>query len=742
VRETQKELNITTSKSDQAKGCVASAKTGIVNVLLFFPMVIGEPWGIHRDSPMITSRMLCAGDFSKQSSPLKGSVAVVLKMKPRPKLKKRDAAAMEIPHAAFIRTDNKKTKTVALSESAEKTTKKFSQEIIDLVGEDPPSPKPKPPSKVRLGETNTAALDDLVELNEWTLSVLSLSVVKPTDSLLTHLGEHDRARGNGSCLVDVIVPVLNRVLLRIESAIHSSKYQDSGVTTSKLAVGQRDGQVYVSGAVDQSIQLSASVIGFYYYSLEAIIQDQIKRMEFLRSSDSQLQSEPFHRALLACSYSSILKGVGMHENWQLMENKEYITVQVLMDTMETESFTFLKVAEAFCRAHIINKESAQSELKSPLVAGLPVIIHNHIQKIESQLIDSVLWCSRRAADDSPQASFVLTVKTLKSLPGAWPPDILEPLLLEEIEDIEGGSSKVIQTRYKPSFGVSSEANFLSFVLRKVLKCCFYRIRGMCAALNLSIERALQTQILVAFRYLLRHHIAIFTNRHVDQLLLSTIYGVCRVMKIEPKITFRKVIDAYFSVRGEELGGLACRLIVRHVKLTSSETGSQAQPQAVGNIITFYNTVYIPKMQKYFLGSKSLKKSAGLYQLKSKYPTHTEEDATTKVPSTTSGSIESGQGVAFSRTSHTAQLQATPTSFDPGNKKVVRKDMMDASSVEYGAQIGNSTTMNFMRKTSNQNSAKSQAEANEVGPMGNSTERREVNSSPRPSVVANRIVTST
>ena len=730
VRETQKELRINASNTNHGRGSVVNVKTGIVNVLLFFPMVIGEPWGIHRDSPMITSTMLCSGEHSKPSSPLEDSVAVVLKMKPKPKPKKRNVAAVGSFVPGLVQTGNKKAKTIAPSEFGKKTTTNSSQETINLLGKDHAPQKQPSPNELGLGESDSATLDDLAELNEWTLSVLSLSVIKPADSLLTYLGEHDRMRGSGSCLQDVIVPVLNRGVLRIQSSIRSSNNQEAGVTKTKLAIGRKDGQVYVNGAVDQNIQLSASIVGFYYCSLEAIIQDQMERMEFLGSFSSQLQSGAFHRALLACSYLCVLKGVGMNQNRQLIKNKGKITLQVLMDTVETESFMFLKVAEAFFRANVTNNKSAQKELRFPIVAGLPVILHDHLQKIESQLIDSVLWYSPRAADGSLQASFALTIKTMKSLPGAWPPDILEPMLPEEIAEMDGDFSKTIEPRYKPSFGASSEANFLSFVLRKLLKSVFKRIRAICAALDLSSEKTLHTQILVAFRYLLRHHISIFNNRHVDQLLLSTIYGICRVMKIEPKITFRKVIDAYFSVRGQELGELTCRFIVRHIKLTSSGIESQASSQASGNIITFYNTVYIPKMQKYFFGSKSLKKSAELYQLSLKKETSKEKatsakkTASTKVPNATSGSAESGPVVAVSHTSQSAKSQTNSTSLESYNKTSTRKELTHESSVATNGQIGNSKMIGLKRKATNQNSAEMPSESNGVGPMvGNFSEIR-------------------
>ena len=470
----------------------------------------------------------------------------------------------------------------------------------------------------------------MAEVNEWILSALSISVVKPTDTLLTHLGENDRIRGDGSSsLEDMIVPVLNRGIHRIQRSIHGSNNKDSGVT-SKIVIGRKDGQVYANnGLVDKHVQFYAAVVGLYYNSLNAIIEDQMDRMDLLGSFDSQLQSKPFHRALLTCCFSSILKAVGMNQNLTHLKNREELSVPILMETTEIGAFTFLKVAEAFCRAHIAKKGSTRMELRQPITSGLPVIIHNHVQKIEVQLIDSVLWYIPTAAEVSLQTGFALIVKSIKSVPGAWPPDILEPILAEERVDVEGDTSKPEDVQCKPSFNTSSEGNFVSFVFRKLLKSVFTRIQAMCAALNLSNEKILHAQILVAFRYVMRHHISIFNNRHVDQLLLSTIYGICRALKIQPRITFGEIIDAYFAIRGEEQGERVCRFIVRHVKLNSSEAGSHRTSQVVGNIVTFYNTVYVPKMQRYFLMSKSLKSSAELYEISRKKEAKYKENRSLK-----------------------------------------------------------------------------------------------------------------
>ena len=610
---TQKKLGVETSVKQGATQ-EPSVRTVLANVLFFFPMVIGEPWGIHRDAPMIATKMLCLHVNVKPPDPLKKSAAIVMEMNSKVRLKKRKIQPKNSKVPNSIPMATKKTKRISFTKAPPKEKPKGLQESPNIDGESIGSPIWRTQMKPIGGENEIPLINDLSELNEWTLSMLSVSIIKPSDTLLTYLGENDRTRGDGSsCLQDVIVPVVNRGALRIQNAIHSSINLNSDAVQTTLSVGKKDGQVYVNGQVDNNVQLCASIVGLYYYSLEAMIKAQMERMDFLGSFASQLQSRSFHRALLACCYSCVLKGVGMNQKLKISGTKDDVSVLSLIKCTETDPYTFLKVIEAFCRALIATKEVNKGQSETPIVAGLPIILHKHVQKIEQQLIDSVLWNTPVNAEVSGQKDFPLAIQTMQNLPGAWPPDILEPMLPEEIVDLESEVSKSDGVRFKPSFGSSSESNFLSFVLRKLLKVAFFRIRAICATLNLSNEAALHTQILVAFRYLLRCQISIFNGRHVDQLLLCTIYGVCRVMNIQPKISFGKVIDAYLTIREEDQGERACRIIVRHVKLELREDGSQSEHQVVGNIITFYNSVYVPKMQKYFLGSKALKQASESYK---------------------------------------------------------------------------------------------------------------------------------
>jgi Retinoblastoma-associated protein B domain/Retinoblastoma-associated protein A domain len=571
-------------------------RTSLSRILFLFPMVIGEPWGFHRNAPTITSRQLCTSTSKTLDPALTGSVALVLKLKSNasPSSKKRQSSTNASPPAKQAKST---PNTLRISNQ--------------------PPAKPRPPRIVKMSEVDPPVVNDAMELNEWTLSILSLSVIKPSDTLLTFLGEHDRRRGDSlTCLHEVIVPVLNRGISRIHKSLQIAQPAGAPITSGQIFVGKRDGRVYVNGAVNEDIQLCASVVGFFYHSLEAIMNDQLKRLEFLGPFNALMQSESFHRALLSLCYACILKGVGATQRLQVDGSYKDCTVFMLLETIESNPYTFMKVTEALCRALVVTDDEPRRVSGSPLIPGLPAMLHQYVQKIEVQLLESIIW-ARSMPSTKSETTLTITIKSMKSLPGSWPPDALAPLLPEELTDMSSETAKLNEVRFKPTFSASSEANFLTYVLQKVLKLAYRRIQEIFAALGLSSETAAQTQAYVAFRYCLRHHIDILFERHVDQLLLCTIYGVCKVMNITSAgtqlvVTFGQIIDAYCTVRGKEQGQRTCRVIVRHVKLASSDGEVRPKGQFFGAIIDFYNQVYVPKMQRHFLRSKSLKKSVTEY----------------------------------------------------------------------------------------------------------------------------------
>jgi hypothetical protein len=443
-----------------------------------------------------------------------------------------------------------------------------------------------------------------MELNEWTLSVLSLSVVKPSRKLLEYLGEHDGGKAGTRTLRDVIVPVLNRALTRIQQ-------DDDSQAVLLLSIGRKDGQVYVNGGeITDDIQFAASVVGVYYHALEAMLQDNG------RSADESFQflhSDAFHRSLLACCYTCTLKAVGSYPKLRLGPNYQSCTVYSVLETVESSPYTYLKVAESFYRALVAQQQPKPDDGMgaSPIIAGLPRVLQRHIKRTEVQIVDSVIWVHSSPLSPS-EGTLAKTIRTLKNHPGcAWPPEALESVLPEEMEDLVM-SPDARDVNSKPTLTATPETNFLSYVLRKLLKVAYFRIQALCRALSVPLD-PVASQIFVAFRYLLRNAIELLYDRHVDQLILCTLYSICKVMNVATApgevITFGRIIDAYLAVRGQELGEQYCQLIVRHIKLVSST--NDAHPgnlPIIGNIIMFYNQLFVPKMKLHLLKSKSLKRT--------------------------------------------------------------------------------------------------------------------------------------
>jgi hypothetical protein len=82
----------------------------------------------------------------------------------------------------------------------------------------------------------------------------------------------------------------------------------------------------------------------------------------------------------------------------------------------------------------------------------------------------------------------------------------------------------------------------------------------------------------------RHREAVLRDRHVDQVIMCTIYGVCKVQS--RALTFRAIIDAYRLAMPA-----APSSVYRDVRISDTQQG---------DIILFYNTVFIPLMERALL----------------------------------------------------------------------------------------------------------------------------------------------
>jgi Retinoblastoma-associated protein B domain len=186
----------------------------------------------------------------------------------------------------------------------------------------------------------------------------------------------------------------------------------------------------------------------------------------------------------------------------------------------------------------------------------------------------------------------------------WPPPELAPTTREEMQD--GGVQECILPRYPtPDHEEYASYRAMAYLLRKLLRLVYQRITALSQQLEFPAESPVVYQIWATFRHLMRHHIDLLFDRHVDHWILCCIYAVCRTVQYEPEVKFAKIIEAYVAVREPDLGSVTCQRIVRHIKLAAGKTTEEG----MGNVITLYNKVFVPAMKDHLLHSPSLKSCA-------------------------------------------------------------------------------------------------------------------------------------
>jgi hypothetical protein len=309
--------------------------------------------------------------------------------------------------------------------------------------------------------------------------------------------------------------------------------------------------------------------------------------------------------LLACCCSVVVKAVGATQKVRPSVNLQTLQIYSILHITESNPYDCLKVSESFHRA--LTLETARGKLGSPLIFALPRILQREAKQTEVQILDSLLWArDPKFIDSMPDKIEEFEEKSDKEKESdavcLWPPEILAPTLREEIEDLAGETARTdFPTPEHPDF---AEYKCVSYLLRKLLRFAFHRIQALCKVLDVPHDLPVATQVWVAFRYLLRHNIDLLYDRHVDHWILCSLYGVGKTLRLKPDISFARIIEAYVSVRGQELGDVTCQRIVRHIKIS---TGSNANA-TIGNVIVLYNKVFVPSMKEHLLKSRSLKRS--------------------------------------------------------------------------------------------------------------------------------------
>lgn len=141
---------------------------------------------------------------------------------------------------------------------------------------------------------------------------------------------------------------------------------------------------------------------------------------------------------------------------------------------------------------------------------------------------------------------------------------------------------------------------IAVFFQKVLKLAAARVHSLCDRLRLPAH--VTDTVVSTMRQLLHRGTSVFFNRHMDQLVLCCVYGVCKVSKVE--VTFRDIISHYRKQPH-------CRSHVFRTVLIddAAATAGGGDPHhhheaaaGTGDVIRFYNQVFVPAAKGFLIPS--------------------------------------------------------------------------------------------------------------------------------------------
>ncbi|KAJ6219347.1 hypothetical protein RDWZM_005159 [Blomia tropicalis] len=387
-------------------------------------------------------------------------------------------------------------------------------------------------------------------------------------------------------------------------------------------------------------------IKFFYRVLEKILMNELKRHQRLpeaqiaQSLARIIDADVFVRSLFACSLEIVLYSYSPF-------NRVFPWILNIFDkhqNLKLHPFCFYKVIEP-----IIRDED-----------GLSREIVKHLNTIEEKILENLAWSydspvwalltqsnklnaptfmevSLNQVDplhfDSPMKTREFSAKRQLTFGGNGPDTPTTP-----VKKDEHISSQIIQQQNQTS-NVKNETdentntskitdlelmkspvknengglirlnnkkpNQLGLFFRKVYNLASLRLRDLFQKLQVTSED-IQRKIWTCLEHSLSHHTMLMADHHLDQLIMSSIFCICKINVTDGRpIVFHDIISNY------RCQPQAVSSVYRSVLLTTrnifqrdqSQDNEKMDTQVVdkyGNIIDFYNKVFIPKLSQNYI----------------------------------------------------------------------------------------------------------------------------------------------
>ncbi|XP_053703810.1 retinoblastoma-associated protein isoform X1 [Synchiropus splendidus] len=378
---------------------------------------------------------------------------------------------------------------------------------------------------------------------------LSSSGEQPSAALLTYFN---------NCTVNPTQDVLKRV------------------ETLGRTFNQRFGQTVGPGFDTLGKQRFELGVTLYYTVMESLLKSEEQRLS-VQNFSKLLNNATFHTSLLACSLEVVMAiydessfksgGGGGGETGRCFP--------WILDVFGLAAFDFYKVIESFIKVHPnLNKDVVKHlETCENLImerfawtTGSPVfeLLKQEHEGGAAEQVEAPANFSQPLNHNHTAADLYLS--PVRSGVRILPPD--SPARPASLPAPPAASQTPLQPK----------SNSLSLFYKKLYRLAYMRLKMLCSNL-LPSHPELEPIIWTLFQHTLQHEFELMRDRHLDQLMMSAMYAICKVKAVD--LRFKAIVTAYKNMPN------ACQETFKHVLISEGQYDS---------IIVFYNNVFMQKLK--------------------------------------------------------------------------------------------------------------------------------------------------
>ncbi|XP_030056343.1 retinoblastoma-associated protein isoform X2 [Microcaecilia unicolor] len=323
-------------------------------------------------------------------------------------------------------------------------------------------------------------------------------------------------------------------------------------------------------------------VRLYYRVMESMLKSEEKRLS-VHNFSKLLNNSAFHTSLLACAVEVVMATYGRSAFESSGTSTETdLAFPWILYVFDLKAFDFYKVIESFIKA--------ESSLSKAMI--------KHLERCEHQIMECLAWkpdspffdLVKQSKDregqieqPEPTSTLYLPLQHNHTAADLYLSPVRSPrkkgcagtVRVNSTQIADGQTSAATQPRHPQK---AQKSTSLSLFYKKVYRLAYLRLKALCSQL-LSEHPDLEYVIWTLFQHTLQNEYELMKDRHLDQIMMCSMYGICKVKNIDLK--FKTIVHAYKDLPNTN------QETFKHVLIREGKHDS---------IIVFYNLVFMQKLK--------------------------------------------------------------------------------------------------------------------------------------------------